>query len=133
MDVQSPIIAKGWQTVPTFLLQRKRSDLRLFIVIFVSALCLVPLLTISGTIFGFSTVLGIVGLIVLVAIVIRWPLFGFFVGLGCTLLIDQDPLPLVYNFSNVYIFHWPPALQGLPDRPIGFFLLLVLLGFIVQR
>jgi len=133
MDVQSPIIAKGWQTVPTFLLQRKRSDLRLFIAIFVSALCLVPLLTISGTIFGFSTVFAIVGLIVLVAIVIRWPLFGFFVGLGCTLLIDQDPLPLVYNFSNVYIFHWPPALQGLPDRPIGFFLLLVLLGFIVQR
>ncbi|MEO7020960.1 MAG: hypothetical protein ABI234_12470 [Ktedonobacteraceae bacterium] len=133
MDVQSPLATKDWQTVPALLLHRKRSDFLLFMMIFISVLCLVSLMTIGGTILGFGLVFAIVGLLLLVAIVVRWPLFGFFIGLGCTLLIEQNPLAILGSFSKVYVFYWPPALEGLPDRPIGFFLLLVLVAFIIQR
>ncbi len=133
MDMQSPLATKGWQKVSSLLLYRKRSELRLFIAIFISVLCLVPLVVLSETIFGFNYLFVLVCLLVLITVAIRWPICGFFVILSSTLLIEQDPLPTLSSFSKIYVFVWPPGLEGLPDRPIGFFMLLVLVAFIIQR
>ncbi len=131
--MQSSLLSKGGQTVSSFLLYRKQRDLFLFITILISMLGLVLLMVLSGAIFGFTLVYVLVGLPLCIALVIRWPTVGFFAALVATLLIEQDPLPLLFNFSNIYVFHWPPGLEGLPDRPIGFFLLFILVVFIIHR
>ncbi len=84
---------------------------------------------------GFRYVLVIPGILVIVALTVRRPTVGFFVVLGGTLLMEQNPLPVPFftNSINVFVFAWPTALQGLPDRPIGFFMLFVLLVFIVHN
>jgi hypothetical protein len=130
--IQSSRSSKPLQTVSTLLAARRRSDLLLFFTLFFFALCLVPLLVMGGISHGFGLVLGLCGVLIIVLLVVLWPIVGFFFALGCTLLIEQNTLPLLSNFSNFYVFSWPSTLQGLPDRPIGFFMLIILLAFIIQ-
>ena len=132
METQSPITSSGFQSVTTILANRKRSDLLLFIAICIGTLCLFPALVLGGIAIGSSLVLTIMALLVISILVIRWPIVGFFVIVGCTLLIEQNPLPLLSSAPNLYVFTWPSALQGLPDRPIGFFMLLVLLVLVIH-
>lgn len=130
MEFQPPITA---QTVASLLLKRKRSELLMFLAIFISTLGLILLLLLTGNVVGFGLVFALLGLVLLLALVVRWPMFGFFVGLGCLLVVDQQPLPLLGSDFKIYVFYWPTALEGLPDRPIGFFLLFVLVVFIIHR
>jgi len=132
MEIQSPASFTGLQTVSTLLAKRKRSDLRLFILLFTGTLCLVPGLVIASSVIGSSYVLALIVVVIVTALVIRWPTVGFFVVLFCTLAIDQDPADVVGGSPNLYIFYWPSSLQGLPDRPIGFFMVLVLLIFLLH-
>ncbi|HEU0002898.1 MAG TPA: hypothetical protein VFQ36_18450 [Ktedonobacteraceae bacterium] len=133
MEIQPPASFTGLQTVSTLLAKRKRSDLRLFILLFIGTLCLVPGLVVASSVIGFSYVLALIVVVIVTALVIRWPTVGFFVVLFCTLAIDQDPTDVVGGSPNLYIFYWPSSLQqGLPDRPIGFFMVLVLLIFILH-
>ena len=92
METQSPITSKGFQSVTTLLANRKWGDLLLFIAIFIGTLCLVLGLVMGGIANGSSLVLTIMALLVISALVIRWPIVGFFVIVGCTLLIEQNPL-----------------------------------------
>jgi hypothetical protein len=137
MQLQSPLPSKGRDPASLVLSARRRSDLLLFVLLFIATLCLVFLLVVGGVTFGFRYVLVIVGILPIVAVTVRWPTFGFFVVLGSTLLIEQNPLPVpvpfFFNTGYLYVFAWPNGLQGLPDRPIGFFMLFVLLVFIVQN
>lgn len=133
MQLPLPGSARSFQTASALLRERKKGERFWFLVLFVATLCLVPLLVISGMSIGFVTVVVLAVLPVFLALVVRWPMFGFFVLIGCALVVDQHPLPILNNQPLIYIFYWPPALEGLPDRPIGFFLLLVLLIFVVHR
>ncbi len=132
MEIQPPITSQGFQTVSLLLEKRRRSDLHLFILLFIGMLGLVPLLVIGGVVVGFSYILAILVVLIITALVIRWPLVGFFVVLGATLAIDQSPTNVVGGSPTLYVFYWPTALQGLPDRPIWFFMLFVLLVFILH-
>ncbi len=133
MEIQPPITTKGFQTVSLLLEKRRRSDLLLFILLFISMFCLVPGLVIAGVAIGFSYVLTILVALIITTLVIRWPIVGFFVVLACTLAIDQNPVDVVGGSPTLYVFYWPSYLQqGLPDRPIGFFMLFVLLLFILR-
>lgn len=134
MEIQSPLSSKGRATVSLLLSNRKRSDLFLFLSLLMGMLCLVFLLVAAGASIGFSMTLGIFGVLIVLLLTLRWPTVGFFVALGCTLLIEQDPLPVFGSKAPMlYIFYWPTALQGLPDRPIGFFMLFVLLVLMVHN
>lgn len=133
MEIQQFTTSEGLQTVATLLTQRRRSDLYLFLILFISTLCLLPLLVVSGASIGFAFVLAGLAILICIALVVRWPLFGFFVALGCALVVDQAPLAVFGGKPSVYIFYWPNFLEGLPDRPIGFFMLFVLLVFIVHQ
>ena len=132
MEIHSPISSKPSQTVSTLLVGRRRSDLFLLLTLFFFALCLVPLLVIGEIFIGSGLILALFGVLIIVPLVVLWPTVGFFLALGCTLLIEQNGLLLLGNLSNFYVFGWPPALQGLPDRPIGFFMLFILLVFIIR-
>ncbi len=127
MDIQPPMPYIGYQTVSTLLQKRKRSDFLLFILLFICTLCLVPGLVIAGNAVGSSYILALLVVTVVTTLVIRWPAVGLFVVLFCALTIDQSPADVVGGSPSLYIFYWPNALQGLPDRPIGFFMLFVLL------
>lgn len=133
MEIQPPLSAENLQTVSALLTDRRRSERVLFLALLIGMLCLVPLLVLAGVAFGLAVVATILGLVVLVALVVRWPIVGFFVALGCTLLIEQTPLAILGNGPLIYVFYWPASMQnGLPDRPIGFLMLFALLVFMVQ-
>lgn len=132
MGSEWSLISEGTLTVATMLVRRKRSDYRLFLIIFISMLCLVPPLVIGGLTVGMGLILAALGIIVIMALLIRWPAFGFFSVLLGTLVVDQSPLPILGNKPEMYVFYWPTSLQGLPDRPIGFFMLLILLVLVVR-
>lgn len=132
MENRSLISSNPSLTVSAFLEGRRRSDLFLFLTLFFLALGFVPLLVLAGITFGSGLALAFVGFLIILALVILWPTVGFFVALGSTLLIEQNPLPLLGNLSNIYVFTWPTSLQGLPDRPIGFFMLFILLVVFIR-
>jgi len=132
MDIQPPVTAKVLHAASSLELRRRRSDLFLFAILFIGALCFTLLMVFSGAAIGFSLVLAIAAILIIAILVVRWPVVGFFVVLGCALVIDQSPLDLMGNGPIIYVFYWPPALQGLPDRPIGFFMVFVLLVLIIH-
>ncbi len=133
MEIQPPMTSTGFQTASTILAHRKRGDILLFIAVFISMLCLTPLIVLIGVTYSYGISLALLGVPVICALVVRWPIVGFFVALGGTLLIEQTPLPYFGNGFSVYIFYWPNNLSGLPDRPIGFLMLAALLAFIGHR
>jgi O-antigen ligase len=68
--------------------------------------------------------------LVLLIVIARWPQVGFFVMTACVVFIDQAPQLVPIFTDKLYVYFWPPALEGLIERPIGFlflFLLFVLL------
>lgn len=131
--MQIPIATRGIETVSTLLRERKRGDRILFLLLFLITVCLVPLLVALCTVAGFGTVLALLGILVVAFLVVRWPWLGFVLLAGCALAVDQTPLVLLNNQPEIYIFYWPTALEGgLPDRPIGFFLLFVLVVVMVH-
>ena len=119
MGTEWPVISEGFQTVSKVLISRKRSNQILFLVIFLVMLCLVPLMVVAGLAAGLNLLLALVGIIIVIALLVRGQWLDFVVLL-CTLLVDQNPLPLLGNGPNIYVFYWPTSLQGLPDRPSVF-------------
>jgi hypothetical protein len=132
MEIQPPITSKGFQTVSILLKERRRSDLLLFLLLFISMLALVPVLVVAGIAIGFGYIFAILVVLILTAVVIRWSVVGFFVVLASALAIDQSPLDVVGGSPSLYVLYWPPTLQGLPDRPIGFFMLFILVVLILH-
>lgn len=125
--MQSPVASKTPHTVSAILTAQKQREAWLFILIFVIVLSLTPLLAVAGMTVGFSMVVGGVAALAIAALVVRWPVTGFFVVAGCVVLIEQNPLTTSIFTDRLYIFNWPPQLQGLFERPIGFFFLFVFL------
>ena len=132
MELQPQVTSKGSQTVDTILKKRRHSDLFLFVAIFIGLLCLVPGMVIGGIAVGFSIMLALPAILLITALVVRWPILGFFAILGCTLVVDQSPLALLGKGSAIYVFYWPSSVPSLPDRPIGFFMLFSLLVLIIH-
>lgn len=112
---------------------RRTSDTRLFVVILFIALSLMPPLVLAGISIGVLFVLGIAVALIAVALVVRWPIVGLFVVLICATLIEQDPLGFKIYTDQLPIYYWPSGLGGLPERPIGFFILLIFLVTITHN
>lgn len=105
----------------------------LFLVLVAGASALTLLLVLAGGQFGFSTVLvGVVCVLVAAAVIWR-PVTGLYLVAGCALLIEQDALATPIFTDHLYVFGWPNQLQGLPERPIGFVILFILLVCACQR
>ena len=110
----------------------RRSDTLLFIAVFVVVFSLTPLVILSGASIGFGTLMGIVAALTVAVLVVRWPISGFFVVAGCVTLIEQAPLPIPILTDHLYVFYWPPRLEGLIERPIGFLFIFICFVFLCQ-
>ena len=111
----------------------KQGDLRLFVVIFVTVICLTPLLVLFGVNIGFGLVMGGLGLLIVAALIIRWPILGFFGILGCVVLIEQNPLTIHDGTDQLNVYYWPPNFAGAIERPIGFLFLFIFLVLICHN
>jgi len=131
--MQPAIAPEATLTVPNLVTTSKRNDVMLFIVIFVTVFSLTPLLVLGGLTVGFGLVLAIVASLVIAALIVRWPLTGVYIALGCVVLIEEEPLPTPILTDHLYIFYWPPGLEGMIERPIGFLLLFILFMLVCHR
>jgi O-Antigen ligase len=129
-----PWLVRGTHTnISALIADYKRSDLILFIVIFVITLGITLLSVLAGTQIGFTIVLAILAALIAAALVVLWPAVGFFVVVGCAVVVEEAPLltPIFTDRLNVY--YWPPNLAGLIERPIGFLILFIFLVLICHR
>jgi O-antigen ligase len=111
----------------------EKSTWRMFLLLLGAGAVLAPLLVLAGAIIGTKyIVIVLVALLLGVAIVSR-PMLGLYVITICVALVDQAPLPTPILTDTLPIFYWPSSLTGLPERPIGFLLLLVVLVFAFHR
>ncbi|WIG59196.1 MAG: hypothetical protein OJF49_001943 [Ktedonobacterales bacterium] len=129
----SPITADTPTTIPALLTWRRRSDRSLFALILVGALVVTPLLTLAGGVFGFGTIIALLGALLVTVLIVRWPVVGFFLTTACVVLIEQEALAFPIFTDRLNIFYWPPRLAGLPERPIGLLLLLPLFVVLCRR
>ncbi len=114
-------------------LTREQHETLLFVVMFCIAFSLVPLLVGGGANLGLSLVLGIITALVLAIVIVRWPLVGLYVVAGCILLIEDNPAPISMFTDTLYVFSWPPGLEGLFERPIGLVFITILFAFVYHR
>src|SRR5947209_3660812 len=136
MNLQSSVKSSTIASVPTLLATRKRHEALLFLVIFVTVFSIVPLVVLGGANAGISLVLDVLGGLVLLtgaALIVRWPVTGFYVVVGLVVLIEQEPLSTPILTDRLNVFYWPPALEGLIERPIGFLFIFILVMFVCHR
>lgn len=136
MDIQQISLKKSGSalSVSTIAVNSKRSDTLLFIVIFVTTFSLTPLLILGGLNIGFGLLLGIPTALIITYVLIRWPLTGFYIIAGCALLVEEQPLTTASVFTDhLYIFYWPPSLEGQIERPIGYLFIFVILVVVCHR
>jgi len=105
---------------------RERTDTRLFTALGVMGLLAVLAGALAGATVGYSIALVVIGLLVLAALLFRWPALGFYIVAGSAVMVDQQT-------GALYVFSWPPALQGFIERPIGVLVLFVLAVLVLQR
>lgn len=105
----------------------------LFIVILAFALGMMPIMSYTQGQLGFALTMSLLIVAVIVVLMARWPIFGFYTLLACAVVVEQDPLPYPIFTDHLYIFSWPAQFQGAPERPIGFLAIFILLLVIIQR
>src|SRR2546429_551407 len=131
--MQPLTIPKTRATVSNLLSRVKGNELLLFTVIFVSTLSLTLLLILTGLSVGFDQVLGIAVALIIAILIVRWPLIGVYIVAGSVVLIDETPLPIPILTDHLHVYYWPPSLEGLIERPIGFLFLFILFVLVCHR
>lgn len=135
--MQTPIASQTLYSVSHVLEIRKRSETKLFLLVFLITLSLTPIIMVAGLSFSMTFVFGVVIALVVAALIVRWPVIGFFAVTACVVLIEQDALSSSDFTDRLYIFFWPTKFQGLPERPIGclilFIFLVIICGNLIKR
>ncbi|HEU4782965.1 MAG TPA: O-antigen ligase family protein [Ktedonobacterales bacterium] len=117
---------------PTFEHAIARKSSRAYIVLFVVTLLLTPLLILVGADQGYGTILAALAALIALALVPWKPIWGLYLVVICAVVVEQEPLPgTPIGTDHVNIFYWPTHLQGLPERPIGFFILAILFFMVI--
>src|SRR5712691_1066731 len=125
MDMQS--FVRERVPIHSLLAENRHRDTLLFLAIFITVLSITPLLVIVGVTISVSLVAGGLLALLIAALGVRWPVIGFYAVAGCAVLVEQFPLPDAFLTGNLYVYSWPPALEGMVERPIGFFFFFILL------
>jgi O-Antigen ligase len=133
MEIDPSVTYRSNENVPALKVGKKRSDALLFIVIFVTVCILTPLLALVGSTISVSLVLGCLLVLIVAVLTTIWPMFGFYVVLGCIVLVESRPNYFPIFTDQLTIYYWPSGLEGLIERPIGFFILFVIFVFICHR
>ena len=51
-------------------------------------------------------------ILVIAALIIRWPIAGFYVVLGLATLVEQEPLSTPILTDRLPVFYWPPTCRN---------------------
>src|SRR5262249_23487219 len=112
----------------------QRRGTGVFFFLFIATLVLTPLLVLVGSNVGFAQLLAAVAALMALVLVPWRPIIGLYIITICAVVIEQEPLigtPI--GTDHLYIFSWPVQFQGLPERPIGFYILGVLVILVIAR
>lgn len=123
----------GVETVASSQQERARSERRLFIRVSIGVLILAPVLILIGVLSSFSLMLGLMLVIGVLVAVARKPILGFYIVACCAVVFEQFSLSTPILTDSLPIYAWPPALAGLIERPIGFFMLYILAVIVIKR
>lgn len=128
-------ISQTSATISALLADNRRSDRLCFLVIFVTSLGFLLLSLLGGLTLGFDLVLAILPILMIAALIVRWPVTGFYVTVACVVLIEDGPNPIPDGTDNLAVFHWPvgSALEGSFERPIGFLFLFIFFVIIIPQ
>lgn len=121
------------QTAALLVRSRRHYERWFYIAILAFTVGLTPIMAYSQTQLGFGTTMGVLLVVIVAVLMLRWPVLGFYVLVGCAVVVEQEALPYSIFTDHLYVFYWPTRLQGMPERPIGFFALFVVLLIIAQR
>ncbi|HZC04096.1 MAG TPA: O-antigen ligase family protein [Ktedonobacterales bacterium] len=113
--------------------QTKRATSGIYVAMLLCTVALVPFMLYMGSRYGTALVLSGLAAVVLMALTVRAPIFGFYTLAFAAVVIEQNPLTMPIGTDKLYIFSWPGRLSGLPERPIGFYMLALILIFSAIR
>jgi hypothetical protein len=132
--IRQPLVAPNLEsTVGALLTARNRHDTILFIILVLMLLGLAPLLMFWGLSVGLALVLAVILAPILAFTFILWPVLGLYLLALCAFVIEQEPLSAPVGTDHLYVFYWPPQMQGFIERPIGVLILSSLFIWIFYR
>ncbi len=105
----------------------------LFLAAIALTVALTPVMIFMQLQVGFGLALGLLIASILVVIVFFWPVAGIYTMAICAVVVEEGSLPYPIITDHLYVFYWPVSLQGLPERPIGFLALFVLLLVVARN
>ncbi len=111
-------------------LDRQRGAAPVFVAMLAFAILLAPFMIYADLRYGVGLALGGLVAVILIVLTVRAPIFGFYVLVFAAVVIEQDPLTTPIFTDTLDVFSWPARLSGLPERPIGFYILIILLVII---
>lgn len=113
--------------------QTQRATTGLYLGILLLTVGLAPFMVYLNGRYGMGLTLGGFAAVILIVLTARVPVFGFYALTFAAVVIEQDALTTPIGTDRLYIFSWPARLSGLPERPIGFYILAVILIFVAIR
>jgi hypothetical protein len=121
------------RAVPLARTGQQRREQRQFAVTFLAAVLLALAVTMVGLTHGFRLVFGLIAVLVVLILFVRWPLCSLYAVAACALIVDWVPLSVPIGTDRLPIWAWPASISGMPDRPIGVVLLFALGVLLVRR
>lgn len=121
-------------SAPEFREQAIKRGRAAYYALLLGTLLLTPLFILAGANQGYGQILAALAALVALALIPRKPIIGLYLLVMCAVMIEQEPLigtPI--GTDTLYIFYWPIKLQGLPERPIGFFILFVVVIIVITQ
>lgn len=129
----APSAGRDPRTLASLSRATRNSQRWLYVVALAFTIGLAPLMALLQVNVGFGVALGVLLVATLIALMTRWPILGVYALAICAVVVEQEPLNYPIFTDHLYIFSWPVRLQGLPERPIGFLALLIVMLIIVRR
>ncbi|HEX6796080.1 MAG TPA: O-antigen ligase family protein [Ktedonobacterales bacterium] len=120
-------------TVPLMARERRRFERRAYLLVLVLALVLTPFFVYGGYKLSFGLMLALVGIVLLLVAIALRPIVAFYAVAICVVLVEQEPLAFPDFTDQLNVFHWPPRLAGLVERPIGALFLYALLVLLIRN
>jgi hypothetical protein len=111
--------------------QANRSERGLFFAAIALTVALAPAMAFTQIQLGFALAIGLLVVMILLGVMLIWPVAGIYALMICAVVVEQEALNYPIGTDSLYVYYWPTRLQGLPERPIGFFALFILALIII--
>jgi hypothetical protein len=114
-------------------LNMRSSSTPVFLVMLAFTVGLAPFMMLEDLTYGIGLALGALVAVVVLVLTVRAPVFGFYILAFVAVVIEEEALATPIGTDRLNIFSWPVRLSGLPERPIGFYILILLVLVMVAN